>query len=1063
MRISLFNFGSDSFYKEHRRIYQIGGAAEEPVEPPEGFTDLLNSESFGEKKEKVETADDIGNRDKMKEFVQKQLEAMNGWDRIKDPDQKTKIIENIVNNLLNADNTPVADASKLLESMKTAIQEKLANEGFLRRETNRVEQNDGTIVDETTFKDDLWSKDANTKFQKTGMVGDTMRTVGKMDISYTQPEIEIRLNTGQVMTLSELVAYVQSDECRVVDLLAVKEQLQKTRKDIRYWQKNATGTYRNGPNQSSYSYGSLMGIKRRAKNSLTHQNVQAAINEIEQDSNIKEGQIKSLTAALQALNSNQRDRLSTHERDGTQKSENRLQRVREERSGVWRRGVDRFQQRLFAPELARILQEEREEKEQKAKEEAALRGLKEWDQHRGNTALGNDWARRQGWRKEWAEGIHPGSGRGGLRPGEGEILARGAAAFGSETYSDNTLEQKEEALARGEGGYDPDAPEMTKEQREAHTRAQKAREADRYLGRKTTEEGKDAEENRVPDSYEGYPAFVPYESMKEMREYLKDNDKIAARYIDDLLKFVRNNKKSVETDPHFPRLFRAFKNSMEQWKENPGRKYGDLAYMRSQIEYMQRRDSVKNKIDASEETEGKHSMIVSSPGGDYFAGLEKNQSVKITIPGNLRAYGNGRDKEVWIKPFTVIGVETDSEIQAMMDAGIFIERKEVYGNYSDGRPRIGAIEIHFLKAGRFLVQDKVVEVLEEGGARVDEGDRMEVEAEEEREDKHREEKIGEEKIAEFKEQVKPLGSFARENISEAAYLAHAKEVLKTPDKFYRYEELFLDPFSRNFDNTIPASLKQNLRNIGREVTGVEQKERDIEAKYRVTIETEANPPDNDIRSAPFSIRSLDLHLPELEHRLSRYPIEFLRNSRLTTIYLRNAPELKIRDNRSRRDVWKSVGGVQTGLGIVVSDIDWSLDHEIFHAADAADRQENDNSDWIQRAHGGMDVYTNANGAQAVLAREGSGFRPPNFARDYGRAGGVDEDQATVADMMLRNSGDYNLLNEWAKHEPPLKVKVDMTKEFYLRMSDGLMDETFWNDLSQGRKIDQNYWEQRRKK
>ncbi len=680
--------------------------------------------------------------------------------------------------------------------------------------------------------------------------------------------------------------------------------------------------------------------------------------------------------------------------------------------------------------------------------------------------MGNAWAREQAWRSEWAaEGIHPGSGRGGLRPGEGEILARGAAAFGSETYSDNTLEQKEEALARGEGGYDPDAPEMTKQQREALTRAQKAREADRYLGRKTTEEGKDGEENRVPDSYEGYPAFVPYESMKEMSEYLKDNDKIAARYIDDLLKFVKNNKKSVETDPHFPRLFKAFKNSMEQWKENPGRKYGDLAYMRSQIEYMQRRDSVKNKIDASDGISAKHSMIVSSHGGDYFAGLEKDQSVKITIPGNLRPYGNGRDKEVWIKPFTVIGVETDGEIQAMMDAGIFIERMEVSGEYSDGRPKIGAINIHFLKAGRFVVQDKIVEVLEEGGAR--EGARdaveveVEVEAEAEKELEELEQQQAEKGDTIAKKNVEPLGSFARENISETAYLAHAKEVLKTPDKFYRYEELFLNPMSRNFDNTIPASLEQNLRNIGREVTGVEQKERDIEAKYRVTIETEANPSDNDIRSAPFSIRSLDLHLAKLEHRLSHYPIEFLRNSKLSTIYLRNLTEFKTRDDRTNKDVWVGIGGISTGLGIVVSSIDWSLDHEIFHAADVADKLENDNSDWIQRAHNGIDVYRNADGAKAVLAREGNGLRPQNFASDYGRAGGVDEDQATVAEMMLRNSNEYNLLNQWSQREPALKAKVDMTKEFYSRMSDGLMDETFWNDLSQGKTINQAYWQERR--
>ncbi len=380
MRTFFSTFGSDSFFREHRRIYEDAGEA-----PPD-FQDLLDAESFGDKKvdKNAEAMKDIKTSADMKAFVEKDLATMTGWDKIKDANQKTKIIENMVKNLINADGTPVAEASKILESMKNAIQDKLANEGFLRKSTDKVEQNDGTVVTETKFDDDLASKDVNPLFQRTETVNGKTMTVGKMDISYYEQEIIIRLNTGQEMTLDELVAYVQDeDECRVVDLLAVEQQLRATLKDIRYLQRNATGTFQIGPRKQRHSYSDLVAIQQRAKNPLAQQRAQAAINEIEQDYNMKEAQIESLKRALRDLNSNRRGRLSTHERDGTQKSENRLRRVTQERFGVKQRGIERASRMLLSPEFARIMQEERDEKERKAKEEAGLRLLKEWDRHRG--------------------------------------------------------------------------------------------------------------------------------------------------------------------------------------------------------------------------------------------------------------------------------------------------------------------------------------------------------------------------------------------------------------------------------------------------------------------------------------------------------------------------------------------------------------------------------------------------------------------------------------------------------------------------------------------------------
>ena len=175
---------------------------------------------------------------------------------------------------------------------------------------------------------------------------------------------------------------------------------------------------------------------------------------------------------------------------------------------------------------------------------------------------------------------------------------------------------------------------------------------------------------------------------------------------------------SIMEDPNFVRLGNAFERAMKQWEKNPGRQYGDLAIMRSQLQYMQKRGKfnqlmkgVREKITAGS-IQSLHKESIGSPGGRYFSPGEK---VRITIPAELLPYSEGKDLTVVYEPFTVIDTEEDSQMQALMDAGIIIDKQEaIAGTYPDGRPRIRGIDVHFTRQGRYVINGSPITIGEKG-------------------------------------------------------------------------------------------------------------------------------------------------------------------------------------------------------------------------------------------------------------------------------------------------------------------------------------------------------------
>ena len=79
-------------------------------------------------------------------------------------------------------------------------------------------------------------------------------------------------------------------------------------------------------------------------------------------------------------------------------------------------------------------------------------------------------------------------------------------------------------------------------------------------------------------------------------------------------------------------------------------------------------------------------------------------------------------------------------------------------------------------------------------------------------------------------------------------------------------------------------------------------------------------------------------------------------------------------------------------------------------------------------------------------------QPEGYADSYGLINGR-EDRATVIGLMFGNPAK---LSELCKEDEVLAKKVAVMKKYYLKWSNGRMDEQYWKDLGEGR-VNEGYW------
>lgn len=287
------------------------------------------------------------------------------------------------------------------------------------------------------------------------------------------------------------------------------------------------------------------------------------------------------------------------------------------------------------------------------------------------------------------------------------------------------------------------------------------------------------------------------------------------------------------------------------------------------------------------------------------------------------------------------------------------------------------------------------------------------------------------------------------DLQEVDYVAMIIQATNTREKFLIFEENFLSDYS---NSSLSQESIAEIRQHGKEITGIAQKEKALEERFNIEIETEKL---RRIRTGShlISISGLNILITNLEVEINKYPPIFIKNSGLTHMYLLRDLELY--------NIFGSpthAGGLSFGTKIAFDSIG-GFHHELLHCLDRYKYGlRDDNYDWGSIAHG--KYYANlygVSGIQAINEKKKHGQRPRGFVSAYAKNGGIDEDQAATAEnLMLNNSKILRAM----QYEPELRKKAEMIRKLYFQASEGRMDARFWQDLEKGKKIDAHYWENR---
>ena len=271
--------------------------------------------------------------------------------------------------------------------------------------------------------------------------------------------------------------------------------------------------------------------------------------------------------------------------------------------------------------------------------------------------------------------------------------------------------------------------------------------------------------------------------------------------------------------------------------------------------------------------------------------------------------------------------------------------------------------------------------------------------------------------SEGKNTVGKIEAFAPKISSLENYVKQVQQVIKTKEQFFTFEWFFV-----NYDDK--SELSEKIRQYGRKFLGINVLEESIEQTYGIEIESE-NPVENDnpkVTAGRHSLGILELELNELDRVLGLYPLPFLKRAGAKRIFLvSNLYHRELGDLTGLH--WKG------GENVVLENVKKSGFHEIFHLADETDGGYNrGNPKWCEKTE-----------KKACFDEQ------------------IDERQAQVAEDLFMY---YHEKMVEAEGNPVLAAEIEMIKAFYYKMSDGLMDAKFWEDLAAEVWIDRGYWSQR---
>lgn len=221
----------------------------------------------------------------------------------------------------------------------------------------------------------------------------------------------------------------------------------------------------------------------------------------------------------------------------------------------------------------------------------------------------------------------------------------------------------------------------------------------------------------------------------------------------------------------------------------------------------------------------------------------------------------------------------------------------------------------------------------------------------------------------------------------------------------------------------------------------------IEKKYTVNVkillkeETESSGGMRYVMYPTLSLIDRAKRLSALKKQLMKIPPSFFAKLGIKTIVLARE-YLEIDENGKKR----KLVGLETGLNTETIYVagGGAFYHELFHAMDA-----------IRGGLESMGAQTWGEYRKAFEQNTAWHMLEPDTKGDY------DEEQAGYCRFLfnLDDLEDYEGFYKPYMENPGKRAKIEQMKKWFLDLSDGKLDEQFWQDLREG-KVDKEYWDQR---
>lgn len=256
----------------------------------------------------------------------------------------------------------------------------------------------------------------------------------------------------------------------------------------------------------------------------------------------------------------------------------------------------------------------------------------------------------------------------------------------------------------------------------------------------------------------------------------------------------------------------------------------------------------------------------------------------------------------------------------------------------------------------------------------------------------------------------------------------------------------IDQFTDSPDNS-HAGKENRKREL--EKAGIAQKAAALWSEFGIRVETEKLP-DNwpDMVAEPMPVRDLAIKLEILRQTLEFYPPGFFTNHSITTIYILS--RVQIPSEHSDR----TYNGLAMGTRLIFAGDSGTVHHEIFHCLDYSDGPLLDDVPYAIKVYG---MEYDLAFLPSVNESPAPGYVSSHAQLMAAKYKNFTEDQAEVAKALLiqqipRKQGDTL--------SPELVRKIEDIKQFYFVKSNGLMDDEFWRDLTNGVSINQLYWREK---